>query len=328
MLLEYGENEEARIAFEAALALAPGQAPVLVGLAEALLREKQYERARSLCSDALKAMPDYKRAHYNLGLALRGLGRRDEAEAELNLGLNAEKDYLKDPLTDEITSYKRSYVVRLQEAAKYFDEGNVARGITILEKVIKKHSDDIAVVNNLASMYLQAGRLDDAEELFQLALKMEPNRFSTYINMAQARMAANDNAKAYEYANKSVELSSGTSSKAFFTRARVLLGMGQASECYRDLKKAVEYDATDWMPHAYLGDVAIQLKLYEAAVKHFDQAIKMKPDHLPAHTRRSWVLNELGHTKQARAGYERARFLAPQSPEVAKLARMLGLGNR
>ena len=60
-------------------------------MAEALLRDGEHQRAADLCERALRFAPGYKRAHYNLGLAYRGLGRKDEAADELNKGLEAKK---------------------------------------------------------------------------------------------------------------------------------------------------------------------------------------------------------------------------------------------
>jgi Flp pilus assembly protein TadD len=63
-------------------------------------------------------------------------------------------------------------------------------------------------------------------------------------------------------------------------------------------------------------------------VEHFEAALRMKPDHLPAHTRLAWSLEQLGRHQQAIAAYERVRALAPRNPEVARLARELGLAPR
>ena len=109
--------------FQAAIDLAPQQPNAYVGLAEVLLREERYDEARELSERAIAMAPDYRRAHYNLGLAYRGLGRKAEAQDELNKGLNAKKDYMRDPLAQTIESYKRIALVNAPRAAPpaYFE---------------------------------------------------------------------------------------------------------------------------------------------------------------------------------------------------------------
>lgn len=327
MLLEKGDVAGARTEFETAIDLEPNQPNAYVGLAETLLREEQFERARTLCEQALAMASDYKRAHYSLGLAYRGLGRREEAQKHMNMGLNAKKDYMSDPLGPDVEGYKRSYIVRVQEAGSYEKAGKPQQAILILEDVIKKHPEDLAVVNNLAAVYMQVDRLPEAFALLERALQLDANKFSTYTNLATAELARGNAVKALEYAERAVEFSE-TVGHAYFTRARALLGLRRTSEAYRDLNKAVELDSTQWMPYAYLGDVAIELQLYDLAVDHFADAIRMKPDHLPAHTRMSWALNKLGRQPEALAAYERARAVAPQDPQIAVLARELGIEAR
>lgn len=327
VLLENGELTGARAEFEAAIALEPNQPNAHVGLAETLLREERFDEARLSCERALAMAPNYRRAHYNLGLAWRGLGRRDLAEEHLGLGLNAKKDFLEDPLAADVESYRRSYIVRLNEAAQYERAGKPAQAVAILEEVVKKHPDDLAVLNNLAAVYMQVERLPEAFALLERALALDPAQFATYLNLATGELARANLDAALAHAQKGIELA-GTVGHAWFTRARVLYALGRTSEAYSDLNRALELDSTQWMPYAVAGDVALELELYELGIAHFQDALRLKPDHLPAHTRLAWLLDRVGRREEALSAYERASALAPGHPQIAALARELGLPPR
>ena len=83
LALDAHHDGEAKPLFERVLARDPNHAGALTGLGELAFRDKDYAAAEQLLSRAEKAAPTYTRPHYYRGLSLARLGRKDEAQQEL-----------------------------------------------------------------------------------------------------------------------------------------------------------------------------------------------------------------------------------------------------
>ncbi len=83
MQLDARRDAEARVNFIKALAGTPNHGGALTGLGILAYRSKNYDTANDLLARAVATSPDYQPAHYYLGLALRRLGKQQEAQREL-----------------------------------------------------------------------------------------------------------------------------------------------------------------------------------------------------------------------------------------------------
>lgn len=84
--LEAHRDEEARAMFARVLTRNAHHAGALTGTGELELRVKHYAEAERLLAQAEQSDPTYRPPHYFRGLALAKLGRKDEAEQELQRG--------------------------------------------------------------------------------------------------------------------------------------------------------------------------------------------------------------------------------------------------
>jgi tetratricopeptide (TPR) repeat protein len=81
--LRSGDAPRAERAFETALGIDPMQRDSLNNLATIYLERREWSKALDLTSVALQRDPNFLEAAYNRGVALAGLGRREEAVSEL-----------------------------------------------------------------------------------------------------------------------------------------------------------------------------------------------------------------------------------------------------
>jgi tetratricopeptide (TPR) repeat protein len=82
-LVELQRRDEARAAFEQALAIVPKFAPALVNIGNLHLEAGETEEAIRLYEAAVLSDEDYALAHHNLGVAYKRLGRMGDAVREL-----------------------------------------------------------------------------------------------------------------------------------------------------------------------------------------------------------------------------------------------------
>lgn len=322
--MEEGETDKAATEFEAAMKLAPGHPTPMVGLAEVRVREGGNQEAAELCQRALALAGDYKHAHYILGLALRGLGRSDEARDELNKGLNAKRIGIQDEIAKRAQELKTSYTSRLAQASDLEARGDSAGAARILEQVVAARPSDVTALNNLSAIYARLNRLDESIALARKAQGIDPAQFATYINLSSALLAKGLVMDAMDQADRAIALA-GDVGRCYFVRSRTYIAQRRWEDAFRDLQRSVDLDATQWVAYATMGDVAIELGKLPEAVQAYRISIRMKPDHLQAHTRLSFCLNRMGNRPEAIAAFEKARALAPNHPDIATLARELGL---
>lgn len=326
-LLEAEDVEGARTEFEAAIRLVDYAPDPYIGLAEVMLREGEHARAVELCRRALALDPDLRRAHYDLGLAYRALGRQEEAEAELEKGLESGRRYLSDPLTGQLESYRAGFSVRFAEAARLKKEGNPQGAVPILESLLKRRPDDVNVLNNLAGCYIELRRFETARPLLVKAMEIDPVQFATYLNLAEVEVRTKHFAEALANADKAVELAPKLG-RTHSMRASVLLETGRTEEAFQELETAVELDPSSGFDFGRLGSVAMGLGRLREAVEHSETAARLLPDSLPAQAGLAKAYFRAGEKPKALAAFERARKLAPNSPQVRALGIELGAAVR
>lgn len=78
-------DAQAKPLFQKVIARDPNHGGALVGLGQIAFRDKDYAAAESYLVRAVKAAPKYPPAHYYYGLTLSRLGRKAEADQELQL---------------------------------------------------------------------------------------------------------------------------------------------------------------------------------------------------------------------------------------------------
>lgn len=324
MLLDADDLDGAQIEFEASIRLVDYAPDCYIGLAEVMLRKEQHARAAELCTRALALDPGSRRAHYDLGLAYRGLGRLEEAEVELNRGLNAGKRFLSDPLTTQLESYREGYSIRFAEAARFMKEGNAQAAIPILESLLRKHPNDVNVLDNLASSYIDVGRAQAARPLLLKAKELDPGQFATFLNLARAELALQNLPEASVNAEKAVELAPKLGA-AYSMRASVALAAGRSEDAYRDLKSAVEFDASSGIDFGRLGQVSSLLKRVREAVGYYETAARLMPDSVAAQAGLANIYFRVGEQHKALLAFERARRLAPDNAQVQALGVEIGV---
>lgn len=323
VLLDAGALDAAMAAFERAAVGAPSAPEPLVGLGDVKLRQNKYAEAASILERARTLDPSYRVTNYLLGLAYRGLGRREDAQREMTLGADAKKRFLPDRASQEIAASVVGYHSRLARADALEAAGHLSDAATLLEQALALRPDDVTTVNNLSVVYQNMGRPQQALDLLERAERLDPNQFATEINIVECLLALNRAAEAVPHGEKAVTLAPNLG-QAHFAKARALHRAGRFSEARPALQATLALDTRNPETYLLLGDACARLGLMSEAKEHLSIAAKRMPTSIEAHLNLGMVCRALGLLDEARLALEAARRLAPEDARVLAFADRLG----
>ncbi len=321
-LLESGLAAEAAAAFRIAIDRAPSSPEGYVGLADALLCSAEYASAASLATRAVELDGSYKRAHYALGLAQRGLGLSVEAEEQLGNGLGARKRYMRDAWSDRLPEYMVGWTSLIQRGLDCLNAGKTAEAIAAFQRAVALQPDDAQAMNNLAFAYQLNQQPDRAREVLLRAERANPDHFATQINLATLDLDARQFDAALLRAERAVGMASDRA-EAHFVRGRALMPLNRIEEALAAFKQAAGLDARKVEVYLDMGDACGLLNRWAEALQHFETAVPRLPDHWGLRVRLGRVYMKLNRLDQAEAALQVAQALAPHEPQVIKLAEQL-----
>jgi tetratricopeptide (TPR) repeat protein len=317
-LLQFGDVPGARTAFDRALEAAPNQAECLAGMAGVELASERFARALELAQRALAIDPTFKSAAYTAGLALQGLDREAEARAFLAAGLGARPRWLKDPLTQELVSYRRTTSVMLEDASNAHASGNFPLAVRLYETLLKRKPDDAEIQNNLASNLIELGQLERAEKALALAEKRDPQAFAVQLNLAEMWLRRSDLARARAHADRAVELG-GSVGRTHFLRARVMMQQNDLEGAARELYRTVELDASNPQYFLVLAEVAFKRNRGEETRMWCRKVLEISPNEVSARVNLGVLAMKAGDWEEARAMLAELKRQVPSDPRTIAL---------
>lgn len=286
--LELADLDRARAAFERALSVAPGLAAAEAGLGQIALSKKDYQQAADHLEAALAAAPRANKLHYPLALAYRGLGRMDDARAQL-----AERGVVgikpPDPLADQLQDLKKGERVQVLRGRLAYRAGHFEEAAESFRAAVEARPDSAAARINLGSALSRLGERAGAILQFRQALAVEP-----------------DNATAH------------------FDLGLLLAQDGALDQAVEHLTAAARADPGDGEIHRSLGEALSRLGRSEEALGHFDRAVELAPFDATARVDQAEELLALGRFAEARDRLDEADALMPTDARVVTaLVRLL-----
>lgn len=264
-----------------------------------LLNRSEYDKAIVLAKDILAKNPKDPGAHMLLSLAYVGKGNDRDALAQ------AKKVEAIDP----------KYSGRIYSAAGryYQSKKRNYKALAYYHKSAKAHNDP-EVLNHMASIYMQQGRLAAAMDYYRKTLNTKPDN----LNLSRIYLANRDFGKAITYAQKALK------EKPKAVEAYVVLG--SAHLMAGDLKKSKEayqkiqaLDPKFIMAGYSIGLIHLIEGDYENARRSFDGVVKVAPKVKEAHVNNAALYHLMGDLGKAEAAAVKAVKSDPYDP-ISRLA--------
>ncbi len=255
------------------------------GQAQRLAEKGQFAKAIQIYSRIIKDNPENYAAWASRGLLYERLGGKDGAELKKNKQL-AERDYLR------------------------------ALGLNYLRPEI---------LNNLAALYIDEGRYEQAIGYLNQALALRPNYFMALINRAVAYSQQGKIGSALVDFSAAQELDN-FSPLLYLNRGLAQFAAGYYAGATQDYTDLAELEPKNPRPYLERGRAFVKMGHFQNAMDDFQKAMALRPDYAMPYFYAAELLFNKGETDEAIAYAERAKQLAPNyAPVYDMLGDMLAL---
>jgi putative PEP-CTERM system TPR-repeat lipoprotein len=310
-LLALRKHDEAKQAYEQALAAKPAAGEARIGLARLAMLDKDLDAARRYVNEAADAEPKNADIWIFKGNMLRGDGKTAEALAAYDRAIAAQPDHRSahlekafleigmskfDAAKADLDAARKitpgSLMVIYTQALLDFNQGSYAAAQDSLQKILKAAPEHMPSILLAASVELKLGSLQQAEQHLRKYLEANPNDV---------------------YARKQL--------------AQTLLKGAQPVDAAAALAPALKEPTQDPQLLALAGESALKARDFDKASAYFEKASSLAPKVAALHT--SLGLSRLGQGDRDKgvSELELAATIDPKSPNagIALVQAELGL---
>jgi tetratricopeptide (TPR) repeat protein len=245
----------------------------------------------------LKLHPEATPIHANLGAALAGLGRYEEAISEYKIALN------QSPSLSE---------ARLNLALAYYKMGRISDAASRLSRVHREDPANMQAVLLLGDCYLRMGKNQDTITLLQPLAKAHPDDLAVAYMLGTALLRNKQPDQGAAVIDRI--LRNGESAET-----HLLLGMAkfeamQYPEAIADLTRATEINPDLPDVYSYLGQAQMESGDMKAAREAFEKELTHNPNDFESNVRLAVLLKQDGNYERAHELLNRALLVRPQDP--------------
>jgi len=267
-----------------------------LGHARELGLQEEYEQAVEMIKNIIAQDPDIVDAYFSLGNLYTKWGKNEEALESYFQVLDKKPD---DTFTvinianayirlNELEKAKEFVLNKLEilspDSQVYFVQGNIfnflkdyENAVFYYKKCLKLNPQSVSACNALGGIYVIQEKLDEAEELLQIAMGINPRLRNVNYNYAQLREAKGDIEEAIKAYKQELEYIPHNFRAAFnISRLYRISERGAEEQVY--LEKTIEINPNFPLSYFYLARIFLNRgEKYNEAVSLIEKGIELKP---------------------------------------------------
>jgi tetratricopeptide (TPR) repeat protein len=322
-LVDLGRAEEARVGFQAALAINPDDVSAELGLVQVQLELGRPETALSMLA-TLEGTSRGSRAFARRlrALALTRMGRADEVGEGLSRGARPGGS---DPWMREVTDYKVGGSAVLMRADRMLKGGKVSAAIALLEQHREIEPLNSRIHRRLGRAYGMAARWSDSAASMRTAAGLEPDDGGLWQAVAAALRESGNREGSLEALEKAIELDRNFA-EAYLTRAELQLELGRFAAALKTCDLAAENNVNLGTIDVAAGKALVELGRFEESLVRFQHALALEVDLADAWAGCALAQLELGQGGAAAESVQRLEKVEPDHVLLSALRARLSSG--
>ena len=314
--LELGQLQQAQEQFEAALKIEPSSPAARVGLARTALNSNQPVLAASIL-EALRL--DTSNTYLNLLLAkaYRQQNRVEEAAVLLAAGID-DPPRFSDAWSDAILDMGQSYEALISKIDRRLGDGSNRKAIQIARAALKRHPDNIPLLNRISVAQSSLGQRDQALRTLKRVLRLDEQSAVTHLNLSMQYQAAKDLSQAHRHAQRSAELNP-TLPEAHLQVGRIHLLNNDVFAAANAYSRAFDLGAQDIDERLLYANMLTRTGRFGDSAAQYMIVLKQQPSNGQALGGMVDVYMVSGDLERAARAAQIAMAKAPEHPTVQKV---------
>src|SRR5262249_14749463 len=183
------------------------------------------------------------------------------------------------------------------------------------ETVLRRTPDDVSLHDDLALLYLEVGRVDDAISQFSDSTRLVPGKAAAHFNLGTALIAAGRMSEATARFRKALEIDPNYT-PALNNMGSLLAASGQLEEAAACYRRVLEIAPSSAQALNNLGSVLVRLDRVGEALTYLRRALEINSNYPDAEYNMARALALQQHPSDALAHYRKALTLQPDWPPV------------
>ncbi len=302
--------------FNAAKKLDQTAVAPIIGLARTHLLLNQPEQSIALLQGLLDQNVKHSYITFLLGTAHQRAGNTTVAE-QLLLGTKSGQPKWKDPWLDEMRYHKFGFAADLNRAIAKIDANKLQEALSLLIAIDSKYPYNDVVQNNLATVYLQLGKQDEAIKLLGKAIRKSPEYAPLHLTMAFSLASVGEVQRATNYAKDALKIQ-----PSMFAAATLI---GKLSVQQKDYQQAIRYFAqaiglgdTNPSTREMLADMLLRFRQWDTAISEYNIVLATSPNRTASIGGLAFALASKGEFEEANRVLNIAIRKFPNDPNLAR----------
>ena len=206
---------------------------------------------------------------------------------------------------------------KITKANNQIASGKFSKGVAMLEECVQEVPKDVWALRSLSTAYMSMGKVDEAEQTMQKALKLEKHDSGIYLSLARLYIRK----KKFDEAEKAINQADTIDPNlagVVATRAALAAAENQIKKAEKLYQEAIKLDPGTTGPGSYveMGGIYLQALQLDKAREAFENAIKLDSLNAGAHAGLANVFIEEGKLDEAQKELQIALRFNPNQPLV------------
>jgi predicted O-linked N-acetylglucosamine transferase (SPINDLY family) len=200
-------------------------------------------------------------------------------------------------------------------ALAFHQAGRLGDAETFYKQVLALNGKDLNTLNNLGTLYLQHGRLEEGVRLTARSLEIKSDQPYAHMNLGNGLKDLKRFDEALASYDRAIALKPDLA-QAYYNRGNALSELKRLEEALADYGRAIVLKPDYAEAYYNRGNVLKELQRLDEALASYDRAITLRPNFAEAYYNRGGTLKELKRVHEALADCDRVIVLKPASAEA------------